>query len=52
MENAQRLSLGELNRNRSTAQANGVGEIPLNGKGAPQTGNAVGEEIVYSYMKI
>lgn len=33
--------------NRSTAQiANGVGENPLNGKGAPVTDKADGEEIV------
>jgi len=30
---------------------NGVGEIPLNGKGMPQTGKAVGEEMVYSHVK-
>ncbi len=28
-----------------------VGEIPLNGKGLPLTGNAEGEEIVYSHVK-
>ena len=38
--------------NRSTAQIYGVGEIPLNGKGLPLTGNAEGEEIVLSHMKI
>ena len=36
---------------RSTAQTS-VGEIPLNGKGVPQTGKAEGEEMVYSHMKI
>lgn len=30
---------------------NGVGEIPLNGKGMPQTGKTVGEEMVYSHVK-
>jgi hypothetical protein len=29
-----------------------MGENPLNGKGVPLTGNAEGEEIVYSYMKM
>ena len=42
--------------NRSTAQANGVGEIPLNGKGILLQINrdiyVEDEEIVYSYMKI
>lgn len=32
--------------NRSTAQVNGVGENPLNGKGSPLTGYAEGEDIV------
>jgi len=29
-----------------------VGENPLNGKGLPLTGNAEGEEIVYSHRKL
>lgn len=40
--------IGETPINRSTAQAYGVGENPLNGKSLPLTGNAEGEEIVYS----
>ena len=58
MENVQRLfPCRAMNwrihicSNRSTAQAYGVGENPLNGKGMPLTGNAEGEEIVYSYVK-
>ena len=37
--------------NRSTAQSLRVGENPLNGKGLPLTGNAEGEEIVYSRLE-
>ena len=40
--------MGEIPINRSTAQAIGAGENPLNGSGSPLTSNVEGEEIVYS----
>ena len=43
--------ISEILINRSTAQVIGVGENPLNGSGLPLTGNAEGEEIVYSHVK-
>ena len=40
--------IGEIPINKSTAQSLRVGENPLNGNGLPLTGNAEGEELVYS----
>lgn len=44
--------MGEIPINKSTAQAFGVGENPLNGNGLPLTHNGEGEEIVCSHMKV
>ena len=42
----------EKRQQKYGAIANGVGEIPLNGKGTPLTGYAEGEKMVYSHMKV
>ncbi len=42
----------EKRQQKYGAIANGVGEIPLNGKGVPLTGYAEGEKMVYSHMKV
>ena len=39
------------NQQEYGAIANGVGENPLNGNGAPLTGDAEGEDMVYSIQK-
>lgn len=46
MEKLQRLSLGPIGQQEYGAIVNGVGEIPLNGKGMLLTHNGEDEEIV------
>ena len=45
------MEIPNIQINRSTAQVNGVGENPLNGKGILLTRNGEDEEIVGAYVK-
>ena len=51
-DNKIKVEILNIHINRSTAQINGVGENPFNGKGMPLTCSDEGEEMVRSYMKI